>query len=62
MMVKKQDDELLGKKLGSQDMKLLTTIQNILFVELALSLKTTSDDIYQRAIKCLKEQEDNILI
>ncbi|CAM5209647.1 CarD family transcriptional regulator OS=Ureibacillus acetophenoni OX=614649 GN=SAMN05877842_11596 PE=4 SV=1 [Ureibacillus acetophenoni] len=62
MMVKKQDEELLGKKLGSQDMKLLTTIQNILFVELALSLKTTSDDIYQRAIKCLKEQEDNILI
>lgn len=58
MMVKQHEDELLGKKFASQDMKLLTTIQNLLFAELALSLKTTSDAIYHRVKKCLEEQED----
>lgn len=56
LMLKQQEDELLGKKLGTQDMKLLTTIQNILFSELAISLETSSDDIYNRITKCLREQ------
>ncbi|KGR79376.1 CarD family transcriptional regulator [Ureibacillus manganicus] len=56
LMVKQHDNEFLGKKLGSQDMKLLTSIQNILFSELALSLETTSDEIYNRVVKSLQHQ------
>jgi CarD family transcriptional regulator len=54
LMYKQREDELLGKKLSSQDMKLLTTIQNILFSEIAISLETTSDNIYNRVVKCLQ--------
>ena len=56
LMYKQLQDEQLGKKFASQDMKLLSTIQNILFNELAVSLETTSDDIYNRVVKCIEEQ------
>ncbi len=56
LMFKQHQDDLIGKKYGSQDMKLLTTIQNILFSELAISLETSSDDIYNRVEECLNEQ------
>ncbi|SOC43347.1 CarD family transcriptional regulator [Ureibacillus acetophenoni] len=56
LMVKQHELQLFEKKLSSQDMKLLTSIQNILFSELALSLETTSDDIYNRVVECLKQQ------
>ncbi len=58
LMIKQREDELIGKKFSSQDMKLLTTIQNILFSELGLSLETSSEDIYYRVVKCLEEQND----
>lgn len=56
LMVKQYELDLLDKKLSSQDMKLLSSIQNILFSELALSLETTSDDIYNRVVECLQQQ------
>lgn len=56
LMVKQHELQQFDKKLSSQDMKLLASIQNILFSELALSLETTSDDIYNRVVECLKQQ------
>ncbi|HWL26540.1 MAG TPA: CarD family transcriptional regulator [Ureibacillus sp.] len=61
LMLKQHDDVLVGKKLGAQDSKLLTTIQNLLFTELALSLKTTSEDIYNRVVSCLQEQNYKVV-
>ncbi len=39
---------LAVKKMNEQDRKLLMSIQNILFKELAISLETTMDEIVER--------------
>ncbi|BDH60198.1 hypothetical protein CD30_14375 [Ureibacillus massiliensis 4400831 = CIP 108448 = CCUG 49529] len=56
LMAKQKDDEANGKKLGNQDVKLLNTIQNSLFSELALSLNTTTEDIYNQVERNLQVQ------
>lgn len=46
-----------GGKLHEKDKKLLNFIENILFAELALSLNTTSEEIKERIIKYVTENE-----
>lgn len=47
-MRKRHEAEISGKKMNEQDRKLLMSIQNILFKELAISLETTMDEIVER--------------
>ncbi|MFJ5716013.1 CarD family transcriptional regulator [Neobacillus sp. NPDC093127] len=54
LMAEKMEVELHGRKLYEQDRKLLTTTQNILFKELAISLKTTFEEINDRVIRLIK--------
>jgi CarD family transcriptional regulator len=51
---KKQQSKLNEKKFGEQDKHLLFTIQNILFNELAISLNTTYDAIFEEVYKIIK--------
>lgn len=46
-----------GRNLLEKDKKLLTSIENILFAELALSLNTTSEKIQEKIIKYVTESE-----
>lgn len=46
---KKHELEMNGKKFGELDKQLLTAIQNILFNEMAISLNTTYDAIFEEA-------------
>ena len=48
LMKKKHEIELNGKKMGEQDRRLLASVQNILFNELAISLETTMDVIVEK--------------
>ena len=48
LMRKRHEAEVSGKKMNEQDRKLLMSIQNILFKELAISLETTVDEIVER--------------
>lgn len=54
LMRQKIEVELHGRKLYEQDRKLLDTAQNILFKELAISLKTTFQEINEMVIGLLK--------
>jgi CarD family transcriptional regulator len=52
---RKQQSELHDKKFGEQDKRLLFSIQNILFNELAISLNTTYDAIFDEVYKTVKK-------
>ncbi|MBD3110226.1 CarD family transcriptional regulator [Bacillus sp. AGMB 02131] len=56
LMKKKHETELNGKKMGEQDRKLLSSVQNILFSELAISLETTMDEIKEKASSLMSIQ------
>jgi CarD family transcriptional regulator len=57
LMRKKNEVEINGKKLSDPDNKLLTFAQNILFAELAFSLNTTFEAIYEKTNKLTNENE-----
>jgi CarD family transcriptional regulator len=48
LLRKKQELESEGRKFFVQDSRLLTTIQNILFKELAIALNTSSEAISEK--------------
>ncbi len=48
LMRKKHEIEMSGKKFHEYDRKLLTFISNILFAELAISLDTTFEKVFDR--------------
>lgn len=52
---KKQQSERNEKKFAEQDKKLLFSIQNILFNELAISLNTTYEAIFEKVYKIVKK-------
>jgi CarD family transcriptional regulator len=52
---KKHELEMKERKFGEQDNHLLTAIQNILFKELAISLNTTYNAIFEKVNKLVKE-------
>ena len=54
LMRKKHEAEINGKKLTYQDQKLLTSVQNIMFNELAISLNTTFEAIYKEICSLMK--------
>lgn len=58
---KKQDLELINKKLINQDQNLLNTIQSILFIEMAITLKTTYEDILDRVYQIISDH-DHVLV
>lgn len=60
LMRRKHQAELSGKKLGAHDQALLTSIQSILFSELAISLGTTCEDIESRVTAIITEEESQI--
>lgn len=45
------------KKLGEYDRKLLNSTQNIMFSEMAISLKTTPDAIFEKVINLIGQHE-----
>lgn len=56
LMRKTLEVKLNNKKLYEQDRRLLNTIQNILFNELALSLNTTFEKILEQVNNMIKNQ------
>jgi CarD family transcriptional regulator len=52
---KKYELEMKERKFGEQDNHLLTAIQNILFKELAITLSTTLDTIFDEVNRLIKE-------
>lgn len=54
---KKVETKKIGRKFQERDEKLLNSIQDILFKELALSLNTTSEDISKQISKLINENE-----
>lgn len=57
LMRAKIEIENNGKKFDERDRKLLDFIQNILFAELALTLNTTFEDIYEKIHEIINENE-----
>lgn len=55
LMREKYDIEKSGKKYRQMDLKLLTSIQNILFTEIAMSLNTTYEKVNEEVTFLLKE-------
>ncbi|MCB2291796.1 CarD family transcriptional regulator [Clostridium sp. CS001] len=58
LMRKRHEVEISGKKINEPDNKLLRYIQNILFTELAVSLNTTFEVIYEKIISFISENAD----
>ena len=56
LMMKKMQIERNDKKFPEVDRKLLSSMQDILFAELALSLNTTSEKIHQRVNEILDNE------
>lgn len=56
LMRRKHEAEQNGKQLGQADSRTLTSIQKILFSELAISLNTTEDAIEERVSDMVAEQ------
>lgn len=48
--------EVEGKKFHEKDKKLLSSIQSVLFTELALSLNTTTEKVEEKILKNIKEK------
>ncbi|MFC4559413.1 CarD family transcriptional regulator [Virgibacillus kekensis] len=55
LMRRKTEAELQEKKLYERDHKLLNTIKNILFKELAISMNTTFEDVNENVFKVITE-------
>lgn len=49
LMRRKRKIEISGKKLNDKDKQLLNHVQGVLFMELAISLETTYEEIYDKA-------------
>jgi CarD family transcriptional regulator len=60
LMRMKHKAEMGEKKFHEKDSRLLNTIQNILFIELAMSLNTTFDAINEKITNFIKEYEYEI--
>ena len=58
LMREKHKAEIKGKKLNEPDNKLLKFIQSILFAELAVSMNTTFEAIYEKAVSLINENTD----
>ena len=56
-MRKKHEIELSGKKFHEYDRKLLDSVSNILFAELAISLDTTFEEIFDRVTNLISLEE-----
>jgi len=56
LMKKNHELKLKDRKLYDQDRKMLTTIQNILFKEMAVALDTSFDNIFEQVDKMVKKQ------
>lgn len=57
LMRKRNESEQSGKKLNEPDTKLLKFVQNILFSELAVSLDTTFEAVYEKSISFINKNE-----
>lgn len=57
LMRKRHKAEINGKRLYLQDNRLLTFIQNIMFTELAMSLNTTTEAIYEKINSLINANE-----
>jgi CarD family transcriptional regulator len=57
LMRKNYEAEINGKKLYEKDIRILTLIQNTLFAELAMSLDTTYEEIYEKIISLIAVSE-----
>lgn len=53
LMRRKQMIELSGKKLNDKDKQLLNHVQGVLFMELAISLETTYEEIFDKALSLI---------
>lgn len=53
---KKDAVEKEGRKFGQADLKMLTSVQNILFSEIAISLDTTVEDVEDRVARLIETQ------
>lgn len=51
LMRKKYEADRNGKKIGDPDRRLLSSVQNILFKELAISLDTTFEEIFEKTTR-----------
>lgn len=60
LMRKKIEIEYNGKKVFEKDKQLLTSIQNILFAELALTLKTSVEEIQDKIMEFINESNARI--
>ena len=54
LLKRKNKVEVLGKRFHSQDKKLLTFIENILFTELSFALDTTFEQVEEKINKLIK--------
>ncbi|RHW33447.1 CarD family transcriptional regulator [Lysinibacillus yapensis] len=62
LLVKQHEFELNEKKFPQQDRKLLSSIQSILFAELALTLNTTSEKISEKVAQLLGINQEAIAV
>lgn len=58
LMRKKYITEINGRKFYEQDTRLLVSVQNILFSELAMSLDTTFEEIKNKVLSLIEESEE----
>lgn len=58
LMKKKYEAEKNGKKFGQADLRILTSVQKILFAELAISLNTTVETIAERVTQAAGIETD----
>jgi CarD family transcriptional regulator len=54
LMRKKYEDQRMGKKLSDLDRRLLSSIQHILFKELAIALDTTFEEIVEKISRSIE--------
>ena len=54
LMRKKFDADRNGKKIGDPDRRLLSSIQNIMFKELAIALNTSFESIYEKTTRYIQ--------
>lgn len=60
LMRKKYEIELNGKKFSEYDRKLLTSLQNILFHEIAISLNIKVDDVLKKVERTLNINQETL--
>ncbi|MGF7046446.1 CarD family transcriptional regulator [Paenibacillus sp. DS2015] len=57
LMRKKHEAETHNKKFSEQDSRQLTSLQKILFTEIALSFNTTYEAVFDRAVSMINQNE-----